>query len=417
MHMHWVRTSLVRLLHIALLVTLLLGAVLFGVGAVLMNPDHVVRLLNSDAVYQRLLDEGTQRALDLGDATTQSILPSTTGAEIRSALSAAFPKTFLDSSVHSVVDANYAWLRGDTASPHFSVEVAAGKQRFAVSVSQILVAHLRSVPECSVAQLRALQTSNPSSLTCRPPGIDTEIEAAQVEQQLINNQSFLNEASITQDTLTLGQSHGPYYRGLTWLPRAFQTLHYAPYVCALLATLLALAAVYTLPNRRRGVWKIARTLLIAGVILASARVAGTIAYNELRSYLLHSGASNPLQRLVLDIAHHTLAALSHSEIVVGVVYATLAGVIVIGLLVTRFTKNKRQDSGSADDASDLPTATATTPATTTNKKKRPVMDIIGKPAQLAVSSKNQTVPNNVTNITVGEPQKKTSALGKRGIIQ
>ena len=383
--MHWVRTSLVRLLHIALLVTLLLDAVLFGVGDVLMNPNHVERLLNSDAVYQRLLDEGAQRALNLGDATTQSILPATTGTEIRSALGAAFPKTFLDSSVHSVIDANYAWLRGDTASPRFSVEVAAGKQRFAVSVSQVLVARLRSVPECSVAQLRALQTSNPSSLTCRPPGIDTEVEATQVEQQLIHNQSFLNEASITQDTLTPGQSHSPYYRRLAWLPRAFQTLRYAPYVCALLATLLALAAVYTLPNRRRGVWKIARTLLIAGLILASARVAGTIAYNELRSYLLHSGASNPLQRIVLDIAHNTLVALSHTEIVIGVVYATVAGVIAIGLLVTRFAKNKRRDSGSGDDESDPLVVTATTPATTTNKKKRPVMDIIGKPEEFSGS--------------------------------
>ena len=415
--MHWVRTSLVRLLHIAFLATLLLGAALFGAGDVLANPNHLERLLNSDTVYQQLLDEGARRALDLGDATTQSILPSITGAELRSTLSAAFPKTFLDSSVHSVIDANYTWLRGNTTSPHFSVEVAVGKQRFAANVSQVLIARLRSVPECSLAQLRMLRTSDPYSLTCRPPGINTEVEATQVEQQLIHNQNFLNEASITQDTLTVGQNHSPYYRRLAWLPRAFQTLRYAPYACALLATLLALAAVYTLPNRRRGVWKIARTLLIAGLILVSARVAGTIAYNELRSYLLHSGASSPLQRLALDIAHNTLAALARIEVVAGVAYAAVAGVIAIGLLITRFAKNKRRDSGSSDGESDPPTTTVTAPATTTNKKKRPVMDIFGKPAQLAVSSKNQTVPNNVTNITVAEPQKKTSALGRRGIIQ
>ena len=416
--MHWVRIFLSSLLHSALLVLLLTGAVLFGIGNTLES-NHVERILSSDTVYQKLLDEGTQQARDLGDATTQIALPSSTGTELRGALSTAFPKSFLDASLHSVINANYDWLRGDTAAPRFSVHIASGKQHFATDVSQVILARLRAVPECSTAQLQALQTSDPSSLTCRPPGINTEVEAAQVEQQIIHAQSFLGEAAITQDTLTSGhgQDHVPYYRQLAWLPRAFQALRYAPYVCALLAVVLALLAVYAHPNRRRGIWKLARTLLIAGLVLVSSKVAGVIAYNQLRSYLQRSGTTRPLQQLALDVTHNTLGAFSHITILIGAVYASLAAAIILGLLIARFATNKQRVNDENDTTFKLPTAEAMIPPAPPIKKKRPIMDIVGKPSPVTVLSKDQPAPSNSPNVTPVEPKKKASALGKRGIIQ
>lgn len=411
--MYWVRTFLVSLLHSALLVTLLIGAVLFGVGNILQNPIKIERFLTSPSVYQKLLDEGTQRSQDLGDATTQSILTSNSALEIRSALGTAFPKSFLNSSAHSLIDANNAWLRGATSVPHFKVDFADGKKRFAATVSRVITMRLRAIPECTLAQLRMIQTSNLSTLTCRPPGIDVGVEEIQVEQQIVHNQNFINNGAITQDTLTLGQDHNPYYHKLSWLPRVFQALRYAPYVCAVLAIMLGLVALYTLPDRRRGLGKIARTLIIAGIVLASAKIAVIIGYNELRSYLLHSGVTGPLQNIVLSITHEALGAFANTELLLGTACIVLAMIISFGLIITRLTGRKQQNGDKDDDASVQQPEAETNAVASVTKKRRPVMDIIGRPSQVALVPEPQTAPEN----TSLEPNKKTSKLGKRGIIQ
>jgi hypothetical protein len=324
-----------------LFVLILFGSLLAlaAAGAIdhnLTKPKTVEGWLAQSGLYDHFLDNVIQNSQDSIGSDDHSGSLSLSDAAVQQAAKSAFPSSFIQSSVNTVIDSNYAWLQGKTATPDFRVDLTQAKQGFAAQVGQYVATYFGTLPVCTAAQLQSLQNVDPLHAPCRPSNISPSDEGALVTQQLSSSDDLLSASVITPTTINQNDSKEgnsqPYYQDFSNLPKIYRAAQRLPWALTAVAVLSSLAVTFLARTRRRGLHIIAGVLLVSGVLVIIGKLIVDILMRHLQNHLFNSTGVGPLQQSLEAFVHHAVNALTQTQLYFAVAYLLIGGLI---LLLTR----------------------------------------------------------------------------------
>ena len=382
--MIWLRKGIVHLMAVLLFVTLLGGVGALSFNRTLGEPQQLEKLLEESGLYDHAvtgaLDHSQDEASKRGSSDSSVSLQD---AIVQQAAQQAFPPELLKQSANSFIEANYAWLKGKTPTPEFSIDLTGAKQDFASLVGQYVENRLAGLPVCTNEQLAQLQIPVSSlSVTCRPASLDPETEGARVAQE-IRASDFLTKPVITASSLGRDNpSQGkPYYEHLSEAPQLYSLIQKLPLICAGLALLLALAIIFIAPSRRKGWRRVGVVLFVAGGLLIATVFLTDMVVDKITDRL-NDTVTAQLQQPRNDFLHHTASELSQTKLWFGIAFVILAVIIFIMLFKSRQhsgqSKNqlKAPDNTSHFAEADTSEAIPSTPQPSP-RRQPPTMDIMG----------------------------------------
>jgi hypothetical protein len=349
--MVWVRQFFVQVFSGLFILSLLALAYSVSIDTSLSKPDKLETWLSESKLYDHfvanLITQAQKSAANQVADTGSG--PSLNSPVIQEAAKAAFTPAVLQSTVTTIIDANYAWLQGKTAAPEFKVDLTDAKQNFAKQVSAYVTTHLATLPKCTEAQLRALSPElDPLQITCVPANVNAIAEGQKIEQSLLGSDGFLGDPVITPQTLAGNKTDTPYYTKFSKAPRYYQLSHKLPVGLAVLAFIAALLVIFIAPIRRKGLRRVGWVLLEAGVVLIVSKFAADYAFTKVQNRLFDNANVGDLQQSLTVFIQRAETALLGVTLYFGIAYAVLGLSILIGLLIGRHKqstpKRERQTS-------------------------------------------------------------------------
>jgi len=341
--MNWVRRIFVYLLSIILLVSLFGIALATSIQVGFTHPSKIESWLDQSNLYTNLVSTITDQAQSAVENNVSGGA-SISKTVVKQAAQSAFPQSLMKQDVQTFLNSNYAWLKGKTATPNFSIDLSGAKQQFATTIANSsVVAHLTGLPACTAAQTLELKSANPLLLSCLPIGVTAQAAAAQVSQQVASNSGFLGNPVITASTIgTKGQSSNkPYYEKLSKLPKAYQALQDLPWILSVIAILSIVGIVFCSRSKRIGLRRVGITFLISGILLIADKLLTDAAFNKLKDQAFNSINNSQIQQTLTTFAHYVEAELVKIDLWFGIAYVILA-IILFGALI--FTRNRTPKS-------------------------------------------------------------------------
>jgi len=250
---------------------------------------------------------------------------------VQDAAKTAFSRQLVEQSINSVIESNYAWLRGETDTPQFKIDLTDAKQSFAQEVGAYVTTHLASLPVCTNAQLAQMQNVDPLSMTCRPPNIDPKAAGQQVTQQIIESDELLSNPVLTAQTINPDPASqtDPYYEKLSQLPKAYQFSEKLPYIFAGLAILSAFVFILLFNPRRNGIKWTAIILTLAGLLLVTTKVTSDLAFKQLENRVFNASSDGEVQKSLTSFFHQIESASTTIQMYFGIAFLILAFILFL----------------------------------------------------------------------------------------
>ncbi len=346
-------------------------------AATILKRDTVKSWLSESNFY----DNASQAVLEMANKSTKEGEQEQGGVplddpKIQAIAKSAFTPAFLKENIEKVLDGTYAWLEGRADKPEFSVDLAPAKQKLAEGLAGYAVERGASLPVCTPEQMAALTGDiDILSASCLPPGTDLNTLAADLQRQLLNDQQFMGDTSLSGDDITVtdnGQEvtldNAPSFK---YVQRAFKLAAMSPYLFAIAAILSALVIVFLSGNKLAGLRRTGVIFITAGVIVGL-------------SYILINRGSNWLDQQAAELAGETNAAQSIASGMVQAVYNDIGslllwyaiGFIVIGIagIVTARMLGRKSSGGPKVDSGTEPK-----PPVDDSPKPEPAKSTVNRP--------------------------------------
>lgn len=336
--MLWVRKGLVHLLSLLLFACLIGAAVATSININLSHPDKIKTWLNQSRVYDHFVAEAIAQAQKSAGNKPDNGPVSLSDSAVQQAAESAFSQQLLHQSVNTVLDSNYAWLQGKTATPNFTVDLRSAKHSFAEQVGAYVRTHLAGLPVCTPAQLSQIDVPNidPLTVVCRPDALSPEAEGNQVTQS-IENGDFLSNPLITSSSINpnAAAASKPYYTKLSFAPELYRSGVKLPWALGLVAMVLALSIIVVAPFRRKGWHRVGSMLAGAGVLLIIGKFIADFALRKVESKAFNNADVGQLQQSLAAFARHVESAIVKIDLYFGLLYVVLAAAVFISLYRTR----------------------------------------------------------------------------------
>jgi hypothetical protein len=316
------RSLFLRLSVSLLPVTLFSFGLALSAMLVFANPNLVKSAVRDSGFYDVLIDDVfLQNQSVLGTA-----LP-VNDSGVTDAVKAAFTPNLLQKTGDSVVDGTYAWLRGDTKTPQFNVDLTSAKAQAADNVGAYVANRAASLPICSAAQARVFYSGSMDlyTLTCRPSDLSTETIHSMVQGSLMTSSDFFGGAFMTASSVQ-DQNGQPLYTRLSFIPTMYQWTIKAVYILGGISALAAVGVFFLSSPRRTGVKRIGVTTLAIGAV----STLFSILLGFISSYISEgitkiSGSTDALQVKITDIVHILLTDVRYwwlriaiAEVIIGI---------------------------------------------------------------------------------------------------
>lgn len=282
--------------------------------------------------------------------------PFSDPAVLQAAKTALTP-AFLQKSSESIIDGVYGWLSGKTAQPTFSIDAAGVKQQFVKAVGDYAVNRAKTLPVCTVAQLKQMGSSkiDPLSATCVPPGYNAESLRDQIAAQLDKpsedgKPNILQQQTITADSLPKDENGQTPVQKITEkgekARKIFQLVSKAPLLLGSLAVVSGGLLVLLHDEKRRGIRNLAVTVLPIGVLgLLSVFVTNVIFAKLEKSDAVLKADAN-IQQPLIDLVHGLSGAVNQKLLLIAVTYTVLG---TGTLIVLHYTKPKVLETVATTD--------------------------------------------------------------------
>ncbi|HVW23004.1 MAG TPA: hypothetical protein VHB51_00750 [Candidatus Saccharimonadales bacterium] len=381
--MMWLRKSFVHLLASLLLLSLLVLGVSTAIAQNFSKPTKVEGWLADSNIYGHFVkDVILQSDQSIGSSQQMSGI-SLSDTAVQQAAQSAFPTSLIKKSINDVLDANYAWLQGKTATPEFKVDLTAAKQSFAQQVGTYVTNYFSSLPVCTAAQAAQLTNIDPLSAPCRPSNVTAQQEGQMVQQQLTEGGSFLTKSVLTPATLNPDQKADsqPYYQNqkLQHLPKIYRTAVAIPWIALAVAVVTALGVIFIYPVRRRGVRKVGYGLVIAGVLLLASKFVVDAVFNHVKKSTFNNSSVGELQKSLTNFLGRAEHGVTQTEVYLAVVFIVLAVIIFVTLIVTRDKGTKTADAPVNEPVADAPAPTDNVAPAATKPVVKPTAPTVSKP--------------------------------------
>ncbi|HET6747337.1 MAG TPA: hypothetical protein VFH06_04495 [Candidatus Saccharimonadales bacterium] len=238
------------------------------------SPQPLKQALRTSGVYETSIQSS------LPEASDTTLLVSDPG--IQQAFVAAFPPDFAKISSERAIDSIYAWARGQTPKPDFSIDLTPVKQNFASNTAQDIEQKLAALPLCAMVTAPPTSAEEVLNLTCRPRGISLDQIGQMVRQEILATKLFSDTDTI--DTASLKDVNGqPLSDQLSFVPVAHRYFVISLYVVPVLLLLGTIAIIFWSVTKRAGVKRMAWLLVVIGLT--------NIVFSIVEVWLLHAGVS------------------------------------------------------------------------------------------------------------------------------
>lgn len=230
---------------ISLLLTMWVVAVVLQ--STVLSQQVVSGWLSSSGAYDHFLDVAFQLHSDQAAVSQQ---------DLRNALAATFPTSYLQQQANSVLKATYDWIDGRAPTINFSISLQDKRAAFSANLQKVLTAKYASLPTCStIASLQSVGT-------CVPAGLKPSDVAAEFSQ-IASGSDFLNQP-ITPSSIS--QAGIP---RATYLPTLARVVRTSVIALPVIAMMCATAYVMLSSPRLRGLLIVGRRALIHGLLVAA----------------------------------------------------------------------------------------------------------------------------------------------------
>lgn len=310
----------------------LLPVTLFSFGLALSamlvfaNPNLIKSAVRDSGLYEVLIDDVfLQNQSVLGTA-----LPIHDNG-VTDAVNAAFTPNLLQTTGDHIVDGTYAWLRGDTKTPQFNVDLTSAKAQAADNVGTYVANRAAGLPVCSTAQARAFYSSSMDlyTLTCRPADLSTETIHSMVQGSLMTSGDFFGNAFLTASSIQ-DQNGQPLYTRLSFIPTLYQWTIKAVYILGGVSALAATGVLLLSSPRRAGLKRLGLTSVAIGAVSALFSILlGFISSYISEGITKISGSTDALQVKITDIMHILLTDVRYWWLRIAIVEVAIG----VGLLV------------------------------------------------------------------------------------
>lgn len=254
---------------------------LTGAGWMTFGTPNAIKQATDDSnIYQATVDTILESAKQ--SAKDQSTQLPIDQPEIEQAARDAFPADLLSKNSTVIVDSVYGWLQGKTDQPTFSVDLTEAKQNFANGVADYAVRRYESLPPCTVAQLRTLNTEvDPFKVECRPPGLVSASVRQEVLDKILASPEFLADTSFTAADLPKDEQGRTVTENLSRAPDAYSLMRSLPWLLTALVIVLGLGVLYLSDTKRQGLRSIGITLLGTGLFLGIGALLITWSFDQM----------------------------------------------------------------------------------------------------------------------------------------
>ncbi len=397
--MVWFRKVIVALLSLILFFAILDGVISASLDMTFSHPYKLETWLNESGIYKSFIstaltdasnsmnDGGQNNGVSLNDPAVQQIAET------------VFSPAVVRQYVATFLNGNYAWLEGKTATPVFSINVAAAKTEFAQQVGQYVTSHLNTLPLCTPSQsLAATEANDPLQLTCRPIGMSSAQASAQITSQLENSSGFFNKSVITQNTVNPNSSSSstsaqPYYVQLKEAPKIYQLATKVPWILAGLSILCMVGIYFISPIKRRGIRKLMFIAFEVGIILVVIKIVTNILFKKFENKFFNQSSIGPLQKSLTTFARTVETQLNNINFKFGI------GLILIGIIIAVvliITHKRGKEAASLAQAKTLASTENQASVTSSDKKD--------------VTAKNQSMSAQPVTPSSKPPQPKKPRL-------
>ncbi|MBI1857071.1 hypothetical protein HY003_01500 [Candidatus Saccharibacteria bacterium] len=298
------------------------------------KPNNLKEWIRDNKIYDvainSILDKATNNSLEnpssaLNQPEIQKVIKETLTSEVAR------------TTTEQIIDGTYNWMRGDVDKPNYAIDLTSLKNTFAEKAGNVAEQRFVSLPICTITQLRQLTgITDPFVLSCRPPGINIAAEKQKITDQIFGNQDLLPDPIITADTIKMSGDNKPVYKTLKQLPWLYQFLQKAPWIFGILAVLLAIGIVFISPSRRKGLYRVAVSLMINGVLFGISALFIIIATYWVGSNKdLIKNANPDLQSALIGLGKSIANSIDNVLLSFSVVFIVLGGAVLLYLYWTR----------------------------------------------------------------------------------
>lgn len=225
------------------------------------SSDYIKSVLAHTNVYERIIPAflttnkdqplGNGSDITLGDPRVMEIIEN------------AYPPEDVELIATTIIDAFYDRIDGTEESLSFSIDLNDNQAVLAEGLAAFAAERVTGLPECtSPTQF----DFDPFSTECRPPFLDVEQERERFEQQLLNEQLFIEDTVITEETL-LGESSAERTETLDQISIAYQLARIAWIPILVFLSLLGVTVILLSTTRKRGIRKVGGGILGAALSL------------------------------------------------------------------------------------------------------------------------------------------------------
>lgn len=264
---------------------------------------------------------------------------------VQQAAKQALSPAFLEKSSESIIDGVYGWLSGKTDQPTFSIDASGVKDQFTKAVGDYAVARAKTLPACTVAQLRQMGTDiDPLTVNCVPPGYNIEGLRDQVAEQLNKpsedgKPNILQQPTITADNLPKDEDGQTPIQKITEkgdkARKIFHLLTLAPLLLGGLAIVSGSLLVLLYDDKRRGIRNLAVTILPIGVLGLLGVFVTKAVFARLEKSDAFIKADPNIQQPMISLVHTLTTAVNQKLLLVAIVYTVLGAGTLIALHYTK----------------------------------------------------------------------------------
>lgn len=317
---------------------LLLTALATTLRLTLANPEVVKSWLRDSNFYSSLVRE-TAASISYTQPNEEGAVSITTNDIVASAQD-AFSSSNLATKSEVVIDAFYAWLKGETTSPQFSFDISNEKAIMAESLAVRVARQVSELPECPVSGRFSAQAFDIFSSDCRPAGVDLSGAFVAFQQEIFDSKDILPQTTYNGSDLSITQNGRsvPIGEAFAWAPSVYRFVMWAPLFAGVISLLMIVVLIALSSKRRKGLRRVATVLVLSGVGLI---LSGVLARPVFSSFNEVVGEQAIVQNVVDPLLAQINASIGRYLIIFGASYTVMALFLFAALILTRQKKQKK----------------------------------------------------------------------------
>jgi hypothetical protein len=236
--------------------SLMATPVIFGLYRSL-SPEVIKGALKESGIYDSLL--------------RQSIVPSgmlpaevLADAGVQKALSDAAPPSYMQATTEKIIDSAYGYVRGETQTFDFSVDLTEVKAKFADNMAAYAAGKYAALPPCSSLSSPPVTPEALLEATCASRLVPSSQVQANVREQILTG-SLLPSGDILDEQALYRAEGTSLFGPLEMLRAAYPYLAALIYAVPALDAVLVISLIFLSATKRQGLKRVASLLLSTGI--------------------------------------------------------------------------------------------------------------------------------------------------------